>query len=129
MASIDNMWVEIIRRPAVEWIKGLNGCHDTLICESRSFKYKDGTKKLFIPYDGGCAFFSDVAASIIRPLVLAGDKDRIMKVLKGFQAVCCAKRVDNPFILWTIMSGYQVWGIKRRVRKDGGEKTEEVVGC
>lgn len=44
MASIDNLWVEIIRRPAVEWIKGLNGCHDTLICESRSFKYKDGTK-------------------------------------------------------------------------------------
>lgn len=27
------------------------------------------------------------------------------------------------------LSANFVWGIKRRVRKDGGEKTEEVVGC
>lgn len=44
MAGIDNLWIEIIRRPAFEWIKGLNGCSDALICESRFFEYKDGTK-------------------------------------------------------------------------------------
>ena len=107
MAGIDNLWIEIIRRPAFEWIKGLNGCSDALICESRFFEYKDGTKKLFIPYDGGCAIFSDVAASIIRPLVLAGDKDGIITTLKRFQALCRVKREDNPTIRWCIVSGYQ----------------------
>lgn len=52
-------------------------------------------------------------------------------VLFFSKIVLCERLIERIFPDYDSIISFQLvlWGIKRRVRKDGGEKTEEVVGC